>query len=362
MYSLIAIGIVMTYSASAVYADQYFGSATYFFRRQLFYVLVGTVIFSFLIHLNPDKLKQYAKQLMVLAILMLALVYIPPFGQSAGGARRWIHLVAFNFQPVEYAKLAVCLYLADYLSRKLKPMAEGKIMVLVPPLFVIGTILVLVIAQPDLGSCVFILMVSGLLFFLAGIKLRFVAIATIPVMAGFIFLVISAPYRLNRIAAFLDPWKDPSGSGFQIIQSFLAFALGGINGVGLGQSTQKLFYLPQGYTDFIFSIIGEELGLIGAMTVLILYGVFLLFGIKIVNKCRVPFYRLFAHALVLMIVLQALLNLLVATGMIPTKGLPLPFISYGGTSLIFNMITVAILIAIDRKNSSRSSPMSHSSL
>ena len=152
------------------------------------------------------------------------------------------------------------------------------------------------------------------------------------------------------MTAYLDPWKDPRGSGFQIIQSFLAFGLGGLRGVGLGQSTQKLFYLPQNYTDFIFSIIGEELGLIGALSVLALYAAFLFFGTRIALRAKEPFMKLLAYSVVLLIVLQALINLLVALGLVPTKGLPLPFVSYGGTALVFHMISVGILVAVDRKS------------
>ena len=354
MYLLIAVGIVMIYSASAVFSDQIFGSATYFFRRQLFYLVLGTLVFCACMGIDPDWLQKHSRRLVISAILFLALVFIPGIGHTGGGARRWIGLSAFNFQPVEFGKLAICLYLSDYLTRKIKPLTEGEPSVLVPPLAVLLVVLSLLIVQPDLGSCIFIVLVSGILFFLAGIKPRYIIIAVIPVLAAVSVLIIKAPYRLNRIVAFLDPWKDPSGSGFQIIQSFVAFASGGWKGVGLGESTQKLFYLPQSYTDFIFSIIGEELGFMGACTVLLLYGVFFLLGIRISGKCREPFYRLFSYSLVLIVTLQALINVLVTIGLIPTKGLPLPFVSYGGTSLIFNMTAVGLLVAIDRKSASRS--------
>ncbi len=355
MYVLIAFGIVMIYSASAVYSDQIYHSATYFFRRQLFYVILGSLVFSFCMNLNPDLLREHSKGLIIAGIFFLLLVFVPKIGHSAGGARRWIGLSIFNIQPVEYIKLAICLYLSDYLTRRLKPLAEGDPSILLPPLAVLGVTLGFLILQPDLGSCIFILLVSGILFFLAGIKLRYVAMALFPVIGGVVILIIKAPYRLSRISAFLNPWKDPGGSGFQIIQSFISFAMGGVKGVGLGQSTQKLFYLPQSYTDFIFSIIGEELGLIGTFSILLLYLSFFFLGIRIANKSREPFYRLFSYSLVLVVVLQGLINVLVTTGLIPTKGLPLPFVSYGGTSLIFNMITVSFLVSLDQKVTSRSS-------
>lgn len=344
----------MIYSASAVFADQVFNSATYFFRRHLFYLILGIVFLAISMNLNPDLLRLNSKRLVIFGIFLLLFVFIPGMGHSAGGARRWIGFHLFNFQPVEYCKLAVCIYLSDYLTRKVKPLAEGDPVVLLPPLFVLFTILVLLIIQPDLGSCIFILIISGALFFLAGIKMRYIAIAVFPVLVSITILIIKAPYRLSRVVSFLDPWKDPVGSGFQIIQSFIAFSLGGWNGVGLGESTQKLFYLPQSHTDFIFSIIGEELGLVGTLFVIVLYALFFYFGIKISTRARNPFYRLLSYALVLIIILQAIINMLVTIGLIPTKGLPLPFISYGGSSLIFNMTAVGILVAVDRKITSRS--------
>lgn len=348
MFLLIAVGVIMIYSASSVFADQLFGSPSYFLRRQLFYVILGLMAFAVSFYSNPEFLRRHSKSAVIFAFFLLFLVFIPGLGHSAGGARRWIGFSFFTFQPVEYAKLAICLYLSDYLTRKMKLMVAGDYTVLVPPIAVLLFMLSLVIAQPDLGSTIFILMIAGILFILAGIRFRYVAMAVIPVIFAIVILIIKAPYRMNRIAAYLNPWKDPRGTGFQIIQSFLAFSSGGIKGVGLGQSAQKLFYLPQSYTDFIFSIISEELGLIGALFVLSLYGCFFVMGVRIANKTHDPFYRLLAYSLVLVITLQALINILVTTGLVPTKGLPLPFVSYGGTSLIFNMIAVGLLLAIDR--------------
>ena len=212
MYVLIAVGIVMIYSASAVYSDQTFHSATYFFRRQLFYLVLGSLFFGFCMNLNPDSLQNHSKSLMIAAIIFLILVFVPKLGHAAGGAHRWIGLSYFNVQPVEYAKLAVCLYLSDYLTRKIKPLTEGDPAVLLPPLAVLFATLCLLILQPDLGSCIFIMLVSGILFFLAGIKLRYVMIAAVPVIFAIVILIVKAPYRLNRISAFINPWKDPEGS------------------------------------------------------------------------------------------------------------------------------------------------------
>ena len=349
MYILIALGVVMTYSASAVYASQVFGSPTYFLRRQLFCVVIGSFIFFMSSSINLDFLKRHSRLLMGVAILLLAAVFLPVLGHSAGGARRWIRLPFITFQPVEYAKLAMCIYLADYLSRKRQPITSGSISAFFPPAVLLFFVFLLVIAQPDLGSCIFLFLLMGILFFLSGIRLRYILLAALGIVGAVVVLIWRAPYRMSRITAYLDPWKDPRGSGFQIIQSFLAFGLGGIKGVGLGKSTQKLFYLPQSHTDFIFSIIGEELGLLGALAVVVLFAIFFFCGNRLAQRCHDPFLKLLAFALVVFITLQALINLLVTVGLIPTKGLPLPFISYGGTALMFHMTSVGILVAIDRQ-------------
>lgn len=348
MYFLIALGVIMTYSASAVYADQVFHSATYFFRRQLFYVLIGSFFFFVSSSLDPDFLRRHSRLFMLIAIILLGLVFLPLIGHSAGGARRWIRLPMFTFQPVEFAKLSMCVYLADYLTRKMKPILEGSLSVFLSPLVLLLLVFALILAQPDLGSCIFLFLLMGIMFFLSGIRLRYVLLAAAVAVILVTIFILAKPYRLRRISAYIDPWKDPRGSGFQIIQSFLAFGLGGIKGVGLGESTQKLFYLPQSYTDFIFSIIGEELGLLGALAVIVSFAAFFLFGSRMIRRLQDPFSKLLAYSLVMLVTLQALINLLVAVGLVPTKGLPLPFVSFGGTALIFNMTAVGILVAIDK--------------
>ncbi len=345
-----AIGTVMIFSASAVFADKYYDDSLYFLKRQMIYLFLG---FSALIGascLNLTWVQKHSRLILLLSILLLLVVFLPVIGRSGGGARRWIKLVGFNFQPVEFAKLAVAIYLSDYLSRKMKWVQSGSLTVYLMPGLLLCLLFGAIILQPDLGSVVFIFLLSSILFFLSGIPIRFVmavVLAAVPILAA---AIIHEPYRMKRIVAFLDPWADPLGTGFQIIQSFLAFALGGITGVGLGESVQKLFYLPQSYTDFIFSIIAEETGLIGTLFVLGTF-VFLTFqGLKIAKRVKDdPFRQLLAFSVVVIIAFQAGINMLVTTGMIPTKGLPLPFISYGGSALIGNMAAIGILLAIDKE-------------
>ena len=345
IYLLVGLGIVMAYSTSAVYSDFFYHNPQHFLFRQIFYTVIGTLILFITSTIPLNFWKRHARTMMLISISFLALVYIPGIGKTAGGAQRWIHLGLINFQPAEYAKVAVCVYLADYLTRKKKAIQEGSLKIYLPPLCLIGIVCILTLAQPDLGSTAFIFILVAILIFLSGLKLWFVGIAALVIVPVFYILVIRVPYRLSRLSAYLNPWNDPQGSGFQIIQSFLAFGLGGVRGVGLGQSMQKLFYLPSSYNDFVFSIIAEELGLVGLLVVILLYGIVFISGIELSRHAHDSFERLLIIALTLMIVLQALIHMLVTTGLIPTKGLPLPFVSFGGTSLLFNFMAFGLILS-----------------
>ncbi len=349
--SLVALGIVMTYSASAIYAEHAYRDPQFLLTRQFIYALLGIILFFMAASVPPAFWQKHARKLGLLAVAALMAIFIPGVGHLAGGAQRWIGLGLFNFQPAEFSKLAVCVYLADYLSRKIKEIKKGSLLTFFPPMVLVGILSVLLLLQPDLGSTAFIFLITFLLFFLSGIRFFYVGTVLAAALPVFYFLVVRVPYRLSRVTAYLNPWEDPQGSGFQMIQSLLAFGLGGVQGVGLGQSTQKLFYLPSGYNDFIFAIIGEELGLVGALVILGIYFTLFLCGMKMAAAARNDFQRLLISALTLMIVFQALVNMMVATGLVPTKGLPLPFLSYGGTSIVMNLIAAGIVVAMDRSNS-----------
>jgi len=348
VYLLVSLGIVMTYSASAIYAEEAFKSPTYFLKRQVVYAAIGTIVLFFVAGRDPYLCKEHVREILILSFVLLAVVLIPLFGHEAGGARRWIRLGPINFQPVEISKLAICLYLSDYLSRRIKGIQRGEFSVLWPPVLILVLTCGMILLQPDLGSSIFIFAVAAVLFFLTGLRMRYVLAAGLIFLPAIYFLVVRVPYRLGRVTAYLNPWNDPQGSGFQIIQSLLAFGMGGLRGVGLGESTQKLFYLPQSYNDFIFAIIGEELGLWGTFLVLALYGVIMFAGLRIAQRARGNYEKLFVISLVLLVVLQAVINMLVASGLVPTKGLPLPFVSYGGSSLVFNLLAIGLLLAMDR--------------
>jgi len=347
VYSLVGIGIVMTYSASAIYAEHVYDNPQFFLTRQIIYVLLGTVFLFAFAALPVSFWKGNARPFILLSILLLALLFVPGLGHTAGGARRWMRVGIISFQPVELTKVAVCLYLSDYLARKARLIKKGGLKVFLPPAFLVGIICALTLMQPDLGSCVFIFLITAILFFIAGIRWRYLLTASLIFLPIFYFLVMKVPYRLSRIVAYLNPWQDPQGSGFQMIQSFLAFGLGGIKGVGLGQSTQKLFYLPSGYNDFIFAIIGEEMGLVGVLAVVVLYGVIFFCGISVAGNTTETFDKLLVLSITLFLVLQAIINMMVTIGLIPTKGLPLPFISYGGTSMVVNLMSVGLLMGVD---------------
>jgi len=346
--TLISIGIVMVYSASGIYADQIMGDPAYFLLRQSIFFAIGFVCMLIFYLVDPIVLQRHSRLIMLISLLLLVSVYVPFISQTTRNTKRWLQIFGFNLQPAEFTKIAICVYFSDYLSRNLKSIAQGKFLVFVPPLIVLFFSAGLILVQPDLGSVVILFSVSAILFFLSGIRQRYIWLFAIACSSVAYFAIIKVPYRMRRIIAYLDPWSDPLGSGFQIIQSFLALASGGVRGVGLGQSSQKLFCLPQSYTDFIFSIVGEELGFLGAAFVSFLFLVFLVLGIRIAQRQYEPFKKYLVLSLVLLIVIQAVINILVATGLLPTKGLPLPFISYGGSSLVVNMIIVGIILSVDR--------------
>lgn len=275
------------------------------------------------------------------------LVLIPGIGREVGGARRWFRFGFVSFQPSELSNLAMIIYIADFVSRKgdtIKTFFKG----FMPPMFILSLVLLLILIQPDLGTCVALGIVVFTMLFVAGIRLSYllsVIVASIPLLY---ILIFSVAYRRMRILSFLNPWIDPKGSGFQVIQSQIALGSGGIFGLGLGHSKQKLFYLPAAHTDFIFSIVGEELGLLGTIGIIILFMVFIQQGLKVIKTANNKFGYFLSLGLVLMISLKAIINIGVSCGLLPTKGLPLPFISYGGSSLIFDMISVGILMNIVR--------------
>ena len=341
----VGVGVIMIYSTSYIPALNQLGDGLYFLRRQLLFVGLGFILCLGLAFFDYRLLSRYSAFILIGVVFLLILVLIPGVGTRVGGSSRWLRAFGYSFQPTELAKLAIVIVLADFLARN-EANQDGKARILFP-LAVAGLVAFLVLLQPDFGSAVLIGILLLLLWMVAGVRLKYIVglgLLAVPLLAGLV--VFGHGYRLRRVMIFLNPWSDPEGSGFQIIQSFVAFAHGGFAGQGLGEGSQKLFFLPEAHTDFIFSVIGEELGFLGVAGVLFLYLVFTQRGIRIALKAPDLFGSLLAFGIVVMVSFQALLNMGVVLGVLPTKGLTLPFISYGGTSLVVNLMAVGVLLSI----------------
>lgn len=344
---LLAIGTVMIYSSSGVYAYERYNDNLFFLKKHIIFLCIGILAAFAAMTVDYHLIQRFAKVILFVSIILLALVLVSPFGVETSGARRWFRIWRFSFQPSELVKLSLIIYLSDVLSRK-GPYINNLIYGFLPPLAASVLILGLILLQPDLGTVIAMGSVVFILFFLAGVKTRYllsVIAASIPILY---LAICKVSYRWKRILVFLNPWKDPRGSGFQIIQSFLALGSGGIFGIGLGMSKQKLLYLPASHTDFIFSIIGEELGMLGTASVTILFMVLVLQGMRIASKAEDSFPRFLSLGIVSLIAVEAIVNIGVSTGALPIKGLALPFISYGGSSLIFHMIGIGLLLNVAR--------------
>lgn len=343
----ISIGIVMIYSSSGIYALQELGDSMYFLKRHFLFLLVGLIMTLGVMLMDYRKLQPFAKPLLLLAIIFLILVLIPWIGKASFGARRWFRIGSFNFQPSEFAKLAMLIYVADFLARKqnkINSFREG----FVPLMMVLGLPCLLILKQPDLGNSLLMVSIVFIMIYIAGANIRHLGILILLSLPVLYLLITKVAYRMARILAFLDPWQDSQGAGFQLVQSQIALGSGGLWGVGPGNSVQKLFYLPAAHTDFILSIIGEELGLIGTLAVVFLFMIFILQGARVAKRTQNSFGYFLAIGIISMIGLQAVVNIGVSIGAFPTKGLPLPFISYGGSALIFNMMAVGLLLNISR--------------
>ena len=348
---LVTIGIIMVYSASAILAHDRYGSSYYFIVRELIWVVVGGGALWFSSRLDLEKLRSLAIPALFFSLLMMAAVCIPGLGHTVGGAQRWFRLGPLSFQPSEVFKIALVFYLADSLDRRQDQIRQ--LAGLAPYFIILGVGMVLLEKQHDLGTAVLLALVTLQLLLLAGMQWKFFMIPLSVLVPTFIFLVESASYRMRRITAFLNPWDDPQGAGFQLIQSLIAVGNGGFRGVGLANSTQKLFYLPAPHTDFIFAVIAEELGLWGAGALVFLFAVFILRGFKVAAQAGAStnggFKGLLASGITGLIGFQAVMNLGVVTGLLPTKGIPLPLISYGGSSMVFTLFSIGLLFNISRE-------------
>ncbi|HXF81211.1 MAG TPA: putative lipid II flippase FtsW [bacterium] len=346
--ALAGVGVVMVYSASAIVAADRFGDPAFFLKRQVLWVLLGGAALAVTHRIHYAALRRFTPLLLVLAGLSLVAVLVPGIGRVAGGARRWIAVGGpFAFQPSESAKLALAFYLANFLANRGQAVRDLRSGVL-PPLVVTGVMGGLVLLQPDLGTALLMVLLALGMLFAAGARighLLMVVTAGLPLLAT---AILGEEYRRRRILAFLDPWADPQGAGFHIIQSLLALGSGGLLGVGLGGSRQKFFYLPERHTDFVFAILGEELGLLGTGAVVLLFALLAFRGYRVARRAPDRYGSLLAAGITTMILVQAVINVGVTAGVFPVTGVPLPFVSFGGSSMLFTMIGVGVLLNISQ--------------
>ncbi|MBI5098099.1 MAG: putative lipid II flippase FtsW [Nitrospirae bacterium] len=357
------MGILMVYSSTVLMSMKKYNNSFHYLLSHIATVFVGIaamVILSKidykifrrpLFHLSSFQVS-LLHVLLLVSLILLLLVFVPGIGISAKGAKRWIRLWPTTFQPSEFVKLVMVIFLADHMDKNLHRMKDLRYGIAIP----IGVMVLfqgIIILQPDFGAVMSLGILTIGLLILGGLRLRYIGCMLLFAIPAACKLATSASYRVKRITCFTDPWKEPLGCGFQLVQSFIAFGNGGVTGLGLGGSKQKLYFLPEVHTDFIFSLIGEELGFIGAVFVLFVFFYFFIKGIKVAGKTNDSFSYFLTLGLTMMIGVQVIINFAVTTGLMPTKGLPLPFISYGGSSLLINLAAVGILINISKNNEGR---------
>ena len=342
---LVGIGVVMVYSASSALALKKFGNEYYFLKKQAVFALIGFLALLICRYFPYRTFRSLTYPMVVLALGLLLAIQLSAWGVSAGGSARWLRFNEISFQPSEFARFSLIIFLGYSMSKKgdrLKDLYVG----FLPHILVLGAFMTLIILQPDFGSVVILGVITWFMLFVGGARILHL-LASLMVLVPFLyFYMIHAEYRLKRIMSFLDPWQYSTDEGYQIIHSLMAFGSGGIWGAGVGNGFQKLFYLPEPHTDFIFSVIGEELGLLGVLAILGLYGIILWRGISIARNSGDEFGTFLAFGMTLALGLQVCTNMGVTLGLLPTKGLTLPFLSYGGTSLLINMASIGILMNI----------------
>lgn len=349
VFALLAAGLVMVYSSSFIFAQERYGNGLYFFKRHLIFTIFGLLAFGIGWKLSVDRLRSWVFPLFLISTTLLICTFIPGLSHRAGGAKRWVNLLGLTFQPSEFAKLAILIFVATQISKKEDRQENWRSGFLT---YFLGAIplYALLLLQPDFGTVALLLGTTVLMIFAGGVRLKYLIVtfgALVPTVCA---LILSSAYRRARVFSFLDPWSDPAHRGFQIIQSLLAFFSGRWLGVGLGNSKEKLFYLPEAHNDFIFAVVGEELGLVGVVFFVSLFFILVWKSLKATQRLDLPFERALATGIGSLIGLQAFFNMAVVLGLLPTKGLPLPLISYGGTSLLVIMFMLGVLAQLVEKS------------
>ena len=340
-------GLIMIYSASSIWAEYKFSDSFHYLKYQLLFFIVGLVLMFIVSKIDYRLYYKKANTILICCFVLLILVLIPGIGSVRNGSRSWFGIASFGIQPSEAAKLGLIIFTSKYLSKSnkfLKSYKEGVFPILGITFLFFG----LIMLEPDLGTGVILVVAITALLFISGVNMKFFYGLGLLGVIGLVVLIVIAPYRMDRITAFINPWKDASGTGFQIIQSLYAIGPGGLLGTGFLNSIQKHFYLPEPQTDFIFSIIAEEFGVVGAFIVVGLFSLILYRGIKIALNSKDLFAKYLSLGIIFQLIFQALMNLMVVIGLIPVTGVTLPFLSYGGSSLLVSMVSIGILLNISR--------------
>jgi cell division protein FtsW len=343
--ALTCIGLVMVYSASAVTAQEKLGDGFYFLKRQAIAAAIGLVGMATVMKLGYRRLARLAYPLLLVAIVLMVALLVPGIGSAANGAKRWIRIAGFSLQPAEVCKFAWVVYLSYSLAKKREKVASFSIGFL-PHLVLAGVLVLLCMAQPDFGSSVAMMFLLFVLLFAAGTKISYLVGSVLLALPFAYHAVASSSYRMKRVLAFLDPWAHRHDIGYQVAESLMSIGSGGIFGLGLGDGRQKLYFLPEAHTDFIFSIVGEELGLVGVLVLVSLYGILIWRGTRAALGAKETFGTYLALGMTALFGFHAVVNMSVAMGMLPTKGLTLPFISYGGSALITSMLGAGVLLSV----------------
>ncbi len=346
-YLLALIGLIIMFSASGVMAETRYGDSTFFLKRQSLWLLSGLMALHWVAQRDYNVWRTLTPYGLVLTFVLLVLVLLPVLGTQVNGARRWFRVAGFSIQPGEIAKLTIVLYLASFLVRKEQDLVTFTRGVLVP-MAVVGLFAGLLLLEPDMGAAVVLTLLLFGLLFLGGARLPHLLGLGLVLLAVAYTLIMQSDYRRRRLLNFWDPWKDPADTGFQLTQSFVALGNGGWFGVGLGEGRQKLFFLPEAHTDFVLALVGEELGFLGTGLLIALFAILIVKGFKIAGQAPDAFGRHLASGVTLLVGIQVLINMSVVSGLLPTKGLTLPFVSYGGSSLIVSLVAMGILLSISR--------------
>jgi cell division protein FtsW len=345
---LTGFGVVSVYSASAIVALERHQDSYFFLRRQTIFAILGILAMVGTMQIDYRQLQRWAPLSLLLTLILLGAVFVPMLGKEAGGAKRWLQIGRFSFQPAEVAKLTLVLYLAHRLAIP-QPWRGRLIRHYLHITGIIGALLLCTLLQPDLGTAVLLLGIAVIVLFIGGIPLRHLAGLLVVILPFLYISLVYVGFRWRRLLAFWDPWSARLDAGFQVVQSLLAFGNGGVLGVGPGASKQKLFFLPEAHTDFVFAVIGEEFGFMGCIAILGCFGVLLWHGMAVAGRVQNLFARYLAVGITSMVLLQVVMNVAVVIGFLPTKGLPLPFVSYGGSSLVITLASVGILLGISAR-------------